>query len=420
MKNYELPISPNYVSNWGIKEAIREILQNAIDSDNCGHPKQILYSADEAVLTIINKGARLPLSSLVLGCSSKDDIDGMIGKFGEGYKLALVVLLRKGLKVDILNGEEEWIPSFKLSDNFGTQVLNIEVNQLPENAECDDVVFAISGIDEDLYKELQLLFPCINDDYGDVVESDNGTILLDKKFQGKMYVEGLFIQSDNNFQYGYNFKSSVVDLDRDRKAINYYELRRLTAASVVTAETCCPELFKAISDSYTDVKDITDVLDDASDDFLQQYRDMLYKEKGLEENTLVATESVMRQLEQMDIDMPIVKGTEIESYLIAKANDKLGLIYQAKEAVKNKDEKEEAFDNLKSSTYSKFMMWFLENKKYLTKKAQASFLELLKSWSLRPNNFEYIEAFIPEDFDYTNESVDRLKEEILSKEEENL
>ena len=83
-------------------------------------------------------------------------------------------------------------------------------------------------------------------------------------------------------------------------------------------------------------------------------------------------------------------------------------------------EKEKAFDNLKSSTYSKFMMWFLENKKYLTKKAQASFLEILKSWSLRPNNFEYIEAFIPEDFDYTNESIDRLKEEILSKEEENL
>ena len=61
---------------------------------------------------------------------------------------------------------------------------------------------------------------------------------------------------------------------------------------------------------------------------------MLYEEKGLEENTLVATESVMKQLEQMDIDVPIVKGTEIESYLVAKANDKLGLIYQAKEEAK--------------------------------------------------------------------------------------
>lgn len=423
MKSYELPLSPNYVCNWGVKEAIRELLQNAIDGEHCGHKKSIRYNEEERVLYIINENTKLSKSSLVLGCSSKDSIDGMIGKFGEGYKLALIVLLRKGFKIDIINADEEWKPRFANSEKFDTQVLTIDIENLStENKKCinTELCFAIYGIDKELYDKLLIYFPCIDEDYGNMVESENGYILLEPKFKGKMYVEGLYIQSDDNFKYGYNFNSDVVDLDRDRKAINYYELRRLTAASVVTAETCCPELFKAISDSYTDVKDITDVLDDASDDFLQQYRDMLYKEKGLEENTLVATESVMRQLEQMDIDMPIVKGTEIESYLIAKANDKLGLIYQAKEAVKNKDEKEEAFDNLKSSIYSKFMMWFLENKKYLTKKAQASFLELLKSWSLRPNNFEYIEAFIPEDFDYTNESIDRLKEEILSKEEENL
>ena len=423
MKSYELPLSPNYVCNWGVKEAIRELLQNAIDGEHCGHKKSIRYNEEERVLYIINENTKLSKSSLVLGCSSKDSIDGMIGKFGEGYKLALIVLLRKGFKIDIINADEEWKPRFANSEKFDTQVLTIDIENLStENKKCinTELCFAIYGIDKELYDKLLIYFPCIDEDYGNMVESENGYILLEPKFKGKMYVEGLYIQSDDNFKYGYNFNSDVVDLDRDRKAINYYELRRLTAASVVTAETCCPELFKAISDSYTDVKDITDVLDDASDDFLQQYRDMLYKEKGLEENTLVATESVMRQLEQMDIDMPIVKGTEIESYLIAKANDKLGLIYQAKEAVKNKDEKEEAFDNLKSSTYSKLMMWFLENKKYLTKKAQASFLELLKSWSLRPNNFEYIEAFIPEDFDYTNKSIDRLKEEILSKEEENL
>lgn len=420
---YELPLSPNYVCNWELKEAIRELLQNAIDGENCGHKKSIKYNEEEEILYIVNENTKLSKSSLVLGCSSKDSIDGMIGKFGEGYKLALIVLLRKGFKVKIINADEEWTPQFAVSKKFDTQVLTINIKSLSTDKDkCigTDLCFAISSVNKQLYNELLKYFPCMDDNYGETLKTDNGEILFDKRFAGRMFVEGLYIQEDKNFKYGYNFNSDVVDLDRDRKAINYYELRRLTAASVVTAETCCPELFKAISDSYTDVKDITDVLDDASDDFLQQYRDMLYKEKGLEENTLVATESVMRQLEQMDIDMPIVKGTEIESYLIAKANDKLGLIYQAKEAVKNKDEKEEAFDNLKSSTYSKFMMWFLENKKYLTKKAQASFLELLKSWSLRPNNFEYIEAFIPEDFDYTNESIDRLKEEILSKEEENL
>lgn len=414
-KNYEITISPNYVSNWGINEAIREILQNAIDADKNGYKKSIYYSGD--TLYINNEGISLSAKDLILGCSSKSDQDGMIGKYGEGFKLALVVLLRKGMNVYVDNNDKLWSPSFKVSEQFGTQVLNIEES---DNGRGEGLTFVISPVDQQLYNSLLNYFPCIDESFGNVVNCENGQILLDKQFKGKMYVEGLYIQTDDNFQYGYNFNSDVVELDRDRKAINYYELRALTAQSIVTAEECNKEIFDAITKSCVDVRDIEEVIDEASESFLEEYREQFYYENNLEENTLVATESVMKQLEQMDIDVPVVKGTEIQSYLIAKANDKLGIIEEAKEAIKNKDEKEEAFDNLKSSTYSKFMMWFLKNKKYLTKKAQASFLEILKSWSLRPNNFEYIEAFIPEDFDYTNESIDRLKEEILSKEEENL
>ena len=414
-KNYEITISPNYVSNWGINEAIREILQNAIDADKNGYKKSIYYSGD--TLYINNEGISLSAKDLILGCSSKSDQDGMIGKYGEGFKLALVVLLRKGMNVYVDNNDKLWSPSFKVSEQFGTQVLNIEES---DNGRGEGLTFVISPVDQQLYNSLLNYFPCIDESFGNVVNCENGQILLDKQFKGKMYVEGLYIQTDDNFQYGYNFNSDVVELDRDRKAINYYELRALTAQSIVTAEECNKEIFDAITKSCVDVRDIEEVIDEASESFLEEYREQFYYENNLEENTLVATESVMKQLEQMDIDVPVVKGTEIQSYLIAKANDKLGIIEEAKEAIKNKDEKEKAFDNLKGSTYSKFMMWFLENKKYLTKKAQASFLEILKSWSLRPNNFEYIKAFIPEDFDYTNESIDRLKEEILSKEEENL
>lgn len=408
MESYELPLSPNYVCNWGIKEAIRELLQNAIDGEHCGHKKSIDYNEESKTLHIINEDTKLPKSSLVLGCSSKEDIDGMIGKFGEGYKLALIVLLRKGFIVDIMNADEHWSPKFVVSEKFGTQVLTIDVSK--DDVTNIDLCFTITGIDKELYNELLTYFPCIDDEYGDVVSSDNGYILLNPKFKGKMYVEGLYIQSDNNFKYGYNFNSDVVDLDRDRKAINYYELRKLTAASVVTAETCCPELFKAISDSYTDVKDITDVLDEASDEFLKEYRDMLYEEKGLEENTLVATESVMKQLQQMDVDMPIVKGTEIESYLVAKANDKLGLIYEAKEAASKKNDEDDAWGCVADTHWMSLKCWFEKYCKRVSKEGKEQFSKIMSM--MEPFDMSYIRKYIPEDFVWTEENFEDLEMQI--------
>lgn len=412
-KNYEITISPNYVSNWGIKEAIRELLQNAIDAETNGYNKIINY--DGQTLNITSNGVDLQAKDLILGCSSKEDQDGMIGKYGEGFKLALVVLLRKGMNIEIQNGNKIWIPSFKISETFGTQVLNIEEIESSGN----ELTFSISPVDQQLYNSLLDYFPCIDDSFGRTVDCDNGQILLDKKFKGKMYVEGLYIQTDDNFQYGYNFNSDVVELDRDRKAINYYELRALTAQSIITAEECNKEIFDAISNSCVDVRDIEDVIDEASESFLEEYREQFYEENNLEENTLVATESVMKQLEQMDIDVPVVKGTEIQSYLIAKANDKLGIIEEAKEAIKNKNDKEEAFDSLISSAYAKLMNWFDTNKKYLTKKAQRDFINIMdNSYNIKPYHFSEIQKDIPENFDYTNESIKKLKEEILNRENE--
>ena len=83
MKEYELTISPNYVSNWGVREAIRELLQNAVDANICGYSKIIEYDNNIQTLKIKNEGAKLPASSLILGCSSKGNNDNLTGQFGE-------------------------------------------------------------------------------------------------------------------------------------------------------------------------------------------------------------------------------------------------------------------------------------------------------------------------------------------------
>lgn len=415
---YELPLSPNYVCNWELKEAIRELLQNAIDGENCGHKRSIKYNEEAEILYIVNENTKLSKSSLVLGCSSKDSIDGMIGKFGEGYKLALIVLLRKGFKVKIINADEEWTPQFAVSKKFDTQVLTINIKSLSTDEDkCigTDLCFAISGINKQLYNELLKYFPCMDDNYGETLKTDNGEILFDKRFSGKMFVEGLYIQEDKNFKYGYNFNSDVVNLDRDRKAINYYELKQLTAQSIITAEGCNPELFKAISDSYNDIKDIKEVLDDANESFLMEYRDMLYAEKNLEEDTLVATKSVMKQLEQIDIDIPVIEGTEIESYLIAKANDKLGLIYEAQEQVNKKESENDAWYYVGVSNWIKLRYWMNQYGKRISKEGKKEFERIIKYFE--PSGLYDIQTYIPEDFEWTKENFKELEEQYKSQED---
>lgn len=405
-KNYEIPISPSYVHNWGIKEAIRELLQNAIDGDKCGYSKEINYDKESRKLYIKNEGVTLDVSTLVLGASGKQDNDELIGHYGEGYKLALIVLLRNGRDVVINNGSKTWIPSFKHSTKFNTKVLNIAETNNDTNDE--NIIFILSGVSEEEYQSFLLDFPGIDNNYGETIESENGYILLDKKFSGKMFVEGLFIQSDKNFKYGYNFNSSCVDLDRDRKAINYYELRKLTAAAVVTAEHCAPEIFKAISDSCTDVKDIKEVLDDASTEFLQEYRDMLYDSKGLEKNTLIATDSVAKQLKQMNINTPIAKGSEIESYLVAKANDKLGLIYEAKNMVEKRSREEDDWDDAIYSNFRLIMEWYCKYKHYLPKKAVQDFEDNIIS-EIKPSCIKTIEKYLPKECMWTQDELEEIQ-----------
>lgn len=411
-ERYELPISLNYVESWGIREAIREILQNSIDANKSGYYKKIDYDDNTEVLTITNEGAKLSVSSLVLGGSSKRDMDNQIGHEGEGYKLALVVLLRNGCDITIINSDKKWVPLFEFSEKFNSKILTIHSEQI-ENT--NNVSFIIKGITQDVFKDLYNYFPCMDDDYGETLKTDNGEILFDKRFAGRMFVEGLYIQEDKNFKYGYNFNSDVVDLDRDRKAINYYELKQLTAQSVITAEGCNPELFKAISDSYNDIKDIKEVLDDANESFLMEYRDMLYAEKNLEEDTLVATKSVMKQLEQMDIDIPVIEGTEIESYLIAKANDKLGLIYEAQEQVNKKESENDAWYYVGASNWIKLRYWMNQYGKRISKEGKKEFERIIKYFE--PSGLYDIQTYIPEDFEWTKENFKELEEQYKSQED---
>jgi hypothetical protein len=81
------PISPDYVTSWTPVRGLCELIANALDED----PHARVGWAD-GVLSITDDGPGIPEEGLILGYSQKTS--EQIGQFGEGKKLAMLILAR--------------------------------------------------------------------------------------------------------------------------------------------------------------------------------------------------------------------------------------------------------------------------------------------------------------------------------------
>ena len=216
---YTLSLTKEYVSHWGVSEACRELIQNVIDN-----PKPYEYNFDEYLpglfkFTLTSKDTWLHPSTLLLGASSKKE-DGYIGHFGEGYKLALLVLTRLGKAVTVINGDLLWKPSFQFYKNYGAEVLEIqETNNFESTSDLSFVIGDLTQEDVDAIKKTWLVF---QDDVGEIFKSEYGDIMFDQP--GKLYVGGLFVCS-TDMKFGYNFKPKHVKLERDRQTVSSWDLK---------------------------------------------------------------------------------------------------------------------------------------------------------------------------------------------------
>ena len=213
---FTLPISPEYVDHWGLWEAVRELYQNALDEALADKEctAKIEYFESSYTLQVSTSKGKLSPESLVLGTTTKRADQTLRGKFGEGYKLALLVLVRD-LKhyVSVFTGSEQWSPAIEYDDNFRASVLNIYVEPY---AGQDGVTFVITGVKPNEWSEIQAnIRP--QDEWFD-------TILEDEKEKGRIYVGGLYVSTAKRFQCGYAFRPGVVKLDRDRGMVDGFDL----------------------------------------------------------------------------------------------------------------------------------------------------------------------------------------------------
>lgn len=239
MRRYELGISLNYAKSWGIPEAVREFFQNALDEEkqNPENKMSIFYDEAEQILTISNRKSRLTPKTLLLGSSTKEGNPELIGEHGEGYKVATAVLMRNGVTVKIYNNEvnEVWTSRVVKSKRYDSDIVCFDVTKEVFNKD-DDLVIDLIGITPEMYAGVVKSNLHLRDDVGEVKSGKVGSILLDEKFRGKIYVEGLYVCTKSELEWGYNLSASVAKLDRDRGLIDSFDLKFTIAKLVAGLE----------------------------------------------------------------------------------------------------------------------------------------------------------------------------------------
>lgn len=226
----ELTLSPEYQrSEWGVKEALREIISNALDGQTRGKPygtgkMSLEYSKRGKVLRIKNEKTTIPTSALLMGASGSRGNDDCIGTFGEGLPMSLLVLARKGMEVVIFNGKEKWTPSLAHSERFETTLLTIQTRQLVTDR--DDFVVELHDIEPDEYEMAQSMFLSLDPRFDPEQRLEGmfskAAVLMQPELKGRLYNRGVFVQKRDDLLFGYDLDTR---LNRDRSIMDEYEVK---------------------------------------------------------------------------------------------------------------------------------------------------------------------------------------------------
>lgn len=232
-------MSKEYCSDWSAIDAIREMVQNAIDS-GCDYE----CKAEQGYITVTTKGKALPLDTLMLGQSVKSE--DAIGKYGEGYKIGMLVLTREGLLPNITTS------GYNITGGFSINQFNIETFkiQVAEFGPCPNITFKCKwdGID---IEELKAKLPAFTGNNPDLPSN----IDIWQNRPGEIFVNGLYVTKED-LVFGYNFAPNKIKLNRDRNMVDgvHWQLAKyFSELGVKYAET----IFNLIERDAPDVRDLS-------------------------------------------------------------------------------------------------------------------------------------------------------------------
>jgi hypothetical protein len=248
MKTINYTMTAEYRSNWNAIDAIREIVQNCLDNRQNASTYVL---KDDGTVSIETTDFILPLSTLALGESEKPD--GAIGGFGEGLKLALMILEREGCDVKVTTGDKLIVPSFEFNETVERDTFSIKV--------FDDREF-FNGLRFDFKinpEYIENLKGKVNVFSDDILPlPNNDTVDIVDHMPGVVMVNGLYVCEEDKFRFGYNFAPGKLELGCDRQIASSFGMAWET--SIVWAnkinESNADEVLNMITEGCLDVADI--------------------------------------------------------------------------------------------------------------------------------------------------------------------
>ena len=277
-------ISNDYCSDWKLHEAIREILQNQMDgmcikskggkkyidvntstneydfdfkhSETNEKLGEIRYDKEHKVLTLWNLGTLETADLLLGGKKGETTNEEIIGRFGEGMKLAALAFNRLGKIFIIITGGEEWRFEIKEDTNF-TRKGNPQKclfwwkNKNKNQNYKDKIVVIIRNIELDEWKnEIDNYLWLTQKNIGAITAYSNdkkmilGQILLGEHFKNKIFVKDIFVvdtvkkeekekKAKNTITHCvFGFNADLV-LDRDRNCVPDLNQRNQKTSQII-------------------------------------------------------------------------------------------------------------------------------------------------------------------------------------------
>lgn len=249
-------MTKDYRSSWGVVDAIRELVQNCLDNHECESSFEVNRETGE--ISIFTDGFILPTKTLAMGMSEKPD--GAIGGFGEGMKLAMMILQREGCSPVMNTGNNEIYADFVHNDVMDVETFRLCISTHDEDGvnytDGLEFIIKVESADDDFFNDLIHKVDAFSDNPMPTPERFSIDLIDDRP--GDIYVNGLFVCHDDKFRYGYNFSPEMLTIGCDRQVASStgmaWETSRFWADKICNENK--DEILNMLTEEVLDVSDI--------------------------------------------------------------------------------------------------------------------------------------------------------------------